>query len=100
VYDNVLLSHADRSRFHGDDDRRRLAAAPGPVRGSVLLDGTLLGTWWTEEDAAAGGVTLGIRHLRRVTARAARSLTAEGRRLMRMTHPGEGAREVRIVPVG
>jgi hypothetical protein len=100
VYDNVLLSHADRSRFHGDDDRRRLAAAPGPVRGSVLLDGTLLGTWWTEEDADTGDVTLRVRHLGRVSARAARSLAAEGRRLMRLTHPGEGAREVRMVPLG
>ncbi|MGE4175006.1 MAG: winged helix DNA-binding domain-containing protein [Thermoleophilia bacterium] len=100
VYDNVLLSHADRSRFGGDDDRRRLAAAPGRVRGSVLLDGTVLGTWWTDGDAADGGVTLTVRHLRPVPARAARSLAAEGRRLMRMTHPGDGPREVRMVPLG
>ena len=32
-YDNLLLSHADRTRFVSDDDRRRLFAAPGPVRG-------------------------------------------------------------------
>ena len=99
VYDNVLLSHADRGRFHSDGDRRRLAVAPGRVRGSVLLDGTLLGTWWTEDGAAPGGVTLLVRHLRPVPARAARALAAEGRRLMRMTHPGDGAREVRMVPL-
>jgi hypothetical protein len=97
VYDNVVLSHADRSRFHSDEDRRRAAAAPGRVMGSVLLHGTLLGTWWSERDEATGDVTLGIRHLRRVTARAARSLAAEGRRLLRLTHPGEGGREVRMV---
>jgi len=99
VYDNVLLSHADRGLFHSDRDRRRLAVAPGRVRGSVLLDGTLLGTWWTEDGAAPGGVTLLVRHLRPVPGRAARALAAEGRRLMRMTHPGDGAREVRMVPL-
>jgi hypothetical protein len=99
VYDNVLLSHADRGRFGPDEDRRR-AAAPGRVMGSVLLDGTFLGTWWTERDEDTGDVTLGIRHARRVTARAARALAAEARRLMRLTHPGEGAREVRMVPLG
>ena len=99
VYDNVVLSHADRSRFHAEPGRPRPAATPGRAMGSVLLDGTLLGTWWTERDEATGDVTLGIRHLRRVTARAARALAAEGRRLMRLTHPGEGAREVRMVPL-
>ncbi len=100
VYDNVLLSHADRSRFHSDENRRGAGDAPGRMRGSVLLDGTLLGTWWPAEDAETGGVTLLVRHLRPVTARAARSLAAEGRRLMRMTHPGDSPREVRLVPLG
>jgi hypothetical protein len=99
TYDNVLLSHADRGRFHSDEDRRRLAAAPGRARGSVLLDGALLGTWWTEEDAGTGDVTLLVRHLRRPTARDARAVAAEGRRLLRLIHPGDGGRGVRLVPM-
>ena len=32
-YDNVLLSHADRTRFVSDERRRRVWEASGPVRG-------------------------------------------------------------------
>lgn len=48
-YDNVLLSHADRTRFVADDDRKRLWANPRRVRGTVLHDGMVAGTWATED---------------------------------------------------
>ena len=42
-YDNVLLSHSDRSRFHAG---ARPFGSPGlAVHGTVLSDGTLCGTW-------------------------------------------------------
>ncbi len=47
-YDNALLSFADRSRFASDDDRRRLARAAGPFKGSVLVDGRVRGIWHPE----------------------------------------------------
>ena len=84
-YDNVLLSHADRTRFVSDEDRRRLGSAPGPVKGSVLLDGTALGTWWIER--SEGEATLAVRHLRPLAARARDRLAAEGRRLLLLTDP-------------
>ena len=55
-YDNLLLSHADRSRF-GAADRRRFAAAAGPFKGSVLVDGMVEGIWHSEHDAATKAVT-------------------------------------------
>ena len=39
-YDNVLLSHADRTRIIADDHRRRVF-----TKGAVLVDGFARGTW-------------------------------------------------------
>ncbi len=96
-YDNVLLSHADRSRFVSDDHRGRLVAAAGPVRGTVLLDGTVRAVWRTRADAESEGVTLVIDHVGPLSKRANAALTAEGRRLVRFLAPEAAVREVRLV---
>jgi Winged helix DNA-binding domain len=44
-FDNLTLSHADRSRVIADEHRRRIAASNGMVPGMVLLDGFVRGTW-------------------------------------------------------
>jgi Winged helix DNA-binding domain len=89
-YDNVLLSHADRGRFLTEEQRARLRRLNVPVRGSVLHDGFLFGTWRLEEE------TLVVDHVERLTKRAAASLAAEGRRLLRFLG-GEG--DVRFAAV-
>ena len=48
-YDNVLLSHADRTRFV-DRDVRELYPPGRLGRGHVLVDGMLRGTWIVEGD--------------------------------------------------
>ena len=99
-YDNLLLSHADRSRFVSEDDRRRLSAAPGRVAGSVLLDGTLLGTWRVDrEERGDGGAVLVVRHLRRLTVSQRASVAREGHALLGLIEPGTGPRDVRFDPV-
>ena len=95
-YDNLLLSHADRTRFVSEDDRRRLAAAPGRVAGTVLLDGTVLGTWWVDRGE---GAVLVVRHLRRLAASERAAVAEEGRGLMELIEPGTGPRDVRFDPV-
>jgi hypothetical protein len=44
-YDNVLLSHADRTRIIGEEDRRRLVTVNGVGPGTVLIDGFVRATW-------------------------------------------------------
>ena len=44
-YDNVLLAHADRSRFFDADSTAALYPAGQLGRGHVLVDGTLRGSW-------------------------------------------------------
>jgi len=85
-YDNVLLSHADRSRFRPDDDGRRLAAGTRAVRGAVLNDGAGVGTWRTEP-RDDGSTTLVVDHLDALSKRDQRAITAEGRAMHAFLQP-------------
>jgi hypothetical protein len=44
-WDNILLSHADRTRIIADADRRRIWTVNGIIPGSILLDGFVAGIW-------------------------------------------------------
>ncbi|WP_166659486.1 winged helix DNA-binding domain-containing protein [Labedaea rhizosphaerae] len=44
-YDNLTLSHADRSRVIADEHRAATATANGVIPGMVLVDGMVAGTW-------------------------------------------------------
>jgi len=85
-YDNVLLSHADRSRFRPDDDGRRLAAGTRAVRGAVLNDGAGVGTWRTEP-RDDGSTTLVVDHLDALSKRDQRAIAAEGRAMHAFLQP-------------
>jgi hypothetical protein len=95
-YDNALLSHADRSRFGVDDPALRRIWDGRSMHGSVLHDGVLKGAWSIERDARAGRATIEVRHLP-LPKRAASSVEAEGRRLLRFLEPTAGERDVRLV---
>lgn len=97
-YDNVLLSHADRTRFVSDESRKRLFAASGPVQGSVLHDGSLCGTW-SVDHGRAGSVVLVIRHLERLPRESTAAVEVEGHGLLRLLTPDAAAHDVRFVAV-
>jgi hypothetical protein len=97
-YDNVLLSHADRSRFVSDDRRRALKAVPGPVHGSVLHDGSVCGVWRLER--SEGEATLVVSLVERLPKKATAAIAAEGRRLLRLLAGDAGTHEVRVVRPG
>ncbi|HYY76002.1 MAG TPA: winged helix DNA-binding domain-containing protein [Gaiellaceae bacterium] len=99
-FDNVLLSHADRGRFVSQEQRARLSGVAGPVRGSVLHDGFLCGTWRIDRDPSSGAATLVVSHLEALRKRATARLAAEGRRLLRFVAADAEAHEVRFEPVG
>src|SRR5918998_1632101 len=44
-FDNVLLSHADRTRIITDEHRKRVMTINGLILGTVLVDGFACGTW-------------------------------------------------------
>ncbi|MEX0625897.1 MAG: winged helix DNA-binding domain-containing protein [Chloroflexota bacterium] len=57
-YDNLLLSHADRSRFVGDVERPAFTYQDGPIPGMLLLAGTALGQWHLQRDRGAATAVL------------------------------------------
>jgi hypothetical protein len=87
-YDNVLLSHADRSRFAGRDEQSRRFTAP-KVKGSVLVDGVMRATWVSSTDPGSGQLTATVSVAGRLTERAASAVEAEGRRAFRFLGGGE-----------
>jgi len=94
-YDNVLLSHAERSRIISDQDRR----AGGIIGTStVLVDGTVAATWKIER--VRDRATLTIRPFRRLTAAERAEVTEEAERLLRFAAPEPGPRAVRFSRVG
>ena len=96
-YDNVLLSHADRSRFVRDDRRGQPWTAP-TIHGTVLHDGTIAGTWHIERDRTCGTATLVVVHVR-LNARAQAAITAEGTRFLRFYETGATSHDVRLIQV-
>lgn len=97
-YDNVLLSHDDRSRFVDDDERRRLGAAPEPVRGSILVDGRGVGGWRIEPALPGaklpvnGTATVHIQLLDELPDAAAADVDAEARAVASFIHPTASVR--------
>ena len=76
-YDNVLLSHDDRSRFRSEQDHAAaLALGWGAGWGALLHDGVVRGRWRLEPEGVL------VRHVR-LPKKAAASIAAEGRRLTR-----------------
>jgi hypothetical protein len=50
TYDNVWLSHADRSHILPDDMRGRWAGVNGGAGNTVFVDGFMAGLWWWREN--------------------------------------------------
>ena len=89
-YDNVLLSHDDRSRFVSDEHRPLAGGGPEPVHGCVLVDGLVRATWSREDG------TLTVRHAGDLGPDATEELEAEGLQLLRFLTDDAGDYEVRF----
>jgi len=88
-FDNLILSHADRTRIIADDHRKVIASKNGMVPATVLVDGFVRGTWKTER--TRGKVTLIIEPLEPLAKEDRDVLAEEGERLVRFVVGPEGA---------
>jgi hypothetical protein len=97
-YDNLLLSHADRTRVITDAHRALVFAKNGIVSATVLVDGFVQATWRIarRRDAAL----LVVEPFDRLPGRQARAVFAEGRRLLRFAAADAALHDVQIVPPG
>lgn len=91
-YDNILLSHADRSRFVPDRRPVPLPPANGARYGTLLLDGQLRGTWKIIHRRDT--VTLHVKPYGPL--RLQGDVLREGHELLAFIAPGSGSREVQV----
>jgi Winged helix DNA-binding domain len=95
TYDNVLLSHDDRSRIISEDDRRRLIAGSYEGNfGSVLIDGFVGGRWKVSRQRSAA--TLLITPLKRLAKGERAAVTEEGVRLLAFAAADADKHDVRF----
>ncbi len=84
-YDNLLFSHAERTRVNPANRRIPLFPGNGAALGYYLLDGTWQGLWRTDRTRPRKGgehVRLTIQHFSPPTNTARGELEAEGRKLL------------------
>ena len=88
-FDNLLLSHQDRSRFVTDDFRAKAVTPHGPVPRPILIDGSTAGAWTID------GSVLTVRAFTRLSSADREALTAEGADLVAF-HGAEEGPEIRF----
>ncbi len=92
-WDNLLLSHAERSRVLSEAHRPRVFTVNGIVRGTALVDGFVAGTWKIHR--RPGHATLAVERFSRWSAAERQGIEAEGLNLLAFAAPGDAA-DVRI----
>ena len=92
-YDNLLLSHADRTRVIADEHRERVF-----TKGALLVDGFVRGTWKIARQRNA--VTLQVEPFKQLSKKDANAVTREGMRLLSFAAAGVEARDVEIAAAG
>ena len=85
-YDNVTLSHADRSRVVAEGDHVLLQGGPGGWSGTVLVDGRVQATWAARRDGDATVLT--VRPSLPLSAPDRADVLDEGARLLDFIAPG------------
>lgn len=93
-YDNLMLSHADRSRIIAGDHKKHVFLSAARVRATVLVDGFVAGTWKVEK--ARGEATLTIEPFGELPKSARDALTDEGEGLVRFLREGAKSHHVRF----
>ena len=94
-FDNITLSHADRSRIVTEEVRKRIQSPNAVAPGTVLVDGMVAGTWSIERGKESASLV--VSPLTTPTAAQRDEITAEGERLLAFAAAGVGGHDVRIV---
>ncbi len=95
-FDNLILSHADRSRVISEADRGKLYTRNGVFPGTVLVNGFAAGTW--RIDRSAGAATLTLEPFGKISGEHRGAIAGEGRLLLAFAAPG-AAHDIRFAPV-
>jgi hypothetical protein len=94
-YDNLLLSHADRSRFEFDDMRRKIWTRYEGIPGSVLVDGLVRGLWTVRRERGKSAL-LDVMLSAPLKKREEGEVVREGERLLEFLAADVPARDVKL----
>jgi hypothetical protein len=95
-YDNLIISHADRTRVIADEDRPRIFLSAARVRPTLLVDGFVRGAWRVEKTKKPVTAALIIEPFVRLSAVDKQALTDEGETLIRFIEDRADSWEVRF----
>jgi Winged helix DNA-binding domain len=93
-FDNLVLSHQDRSRIISDQDRQRLFTRNGIFPGTVLVAGFAAGIWRISR--AAGAATVIVELFGPVTETDREDIVWEGERMLAFAAPAARSRDLRF----
>jgi hypothetical protein len=93
-FDNLLLSHKDRTRVIADEYRAKVYLPALRVAATILVDGFVRGAWKVEK--AKGTATLVIEPFAPLTKQNRSALSEEGERLVRFVESGAKSFAVRF----
>ncbi len=97
-YDNLLLSHADRTRFITDQYHKQGFTMDGPMPCIVLVDGFTNGTWKIIRQRRTA--TLTIEPFTRLSKKETAALTEEGARLLAFAAADADSHDIRFTHHG
>ncbi|PXY31890.1 winged helix DNA-binding domain-containing protein [Prauserella muralis] len=95
-FDNLLFSHADRTRVISDADRKGISTRNAVAPAVLLVNGFVRATWRIERGKESA--VLDVRPLRALSKKDTAAVRAEGRRLLRFAGVEDG--EVRVGSAG
>jgi hypothetical protein len=95
-YDNILLSHADRSRMSSPDPVRPIEHRDNEPISTFLVDGVVAGAWRVARTRTS--IVLRLSPILTLTPARIRELTGEGERLLAFLAPGIRDRDIQVDP--
>jgi hypothetical protein len=95
-YDNLVLSHADRSRVTGDAVWSEYVGGSGGMPGSFLVDGFLQGSWRIL--TKGGRATMTIKPIASLSKVESGEVEEEATRLLAFVAPDAARREIDLLP--
>jgi Winged helix DNA-binding domain len=95
-FDNLVLSHDDRTRIMADEHRPKVTLKNLQVRATFLVDGFVAGTWKVERKKKVAALIL--EPFAKLAKPAVKALEQEGDALLRFAEEDAEAREVRLSP--
>lgn len=93
-FDNIILSHADRTRIVDDAHRPAIVTKNLQVRATFLVDGFVAGTWTVERKKAAA--TMIVQPFTKLSRAVRADLEQEGRLLLEFAERDAQTRDVHI----